>query len=554
MWPALAIFSVFWIISSRRLNRNTWPETIVTLVMQLGALLLVAWLFPGWVWKTVLLLYLTLPWWVVPVQVWRSARYPDSPDIQPYDPEQHPVPPQLRAAVERQARALEAAGLVRVAAFCSRQGEQMTALQVLLESPDGHEGALVSVDETVVCQGTPAEARIVGGDCTVAVRFADGRRLMVTSAPYDPTPRVPGVVREVLPTLRDPVQLLTFARAYRARFRADARTVPLRDGVPPLEYLYAAARRNWQAQVRAGRMRAVPEGGYGLTLWGALFLTLAQAPPFRQIAGARVRLRERRLLRVLGMAPPPASRERWWFRGSDVQGVAALAVALVLLLPVPPLSRFALPMLPATMAPSSLVPPARPYRLPDGFAVPADFPGAVRALEQLAGMASVPLEVEDAYTGELHRGPGVEVRFAADRTDSLIQAAGPLFRARGFLLFRHENTFGIGGEPEFVALYPRDDAAEVMRLVGTNGDNYGIGTDSVVAWFTELRARHPFVVTGISHDALEGRFIPAPDARQAEQLAREFHAFCPDVVTQGAGTVRKLADEIRRGTLYCWWD
>jgi hypothetical protein len=38
-------------------------------------------------------------------------------------------------------------------------------------------------------------------------------------------------------------------------------------------------------------------------------------------------------------------------------------------------------------------------------------------------------------------------------------------------------------------------------------------------------------------------------------FARDVYAFCPDVVTQGAKTVEKLAAEMdRENVLYLWWD
>jgi hypothetical protein len=60
------------------------------------------------------------------------------------------------------------------------------------------------------------------------------------------------------------------------------------------------------------------------------------------------------------------------------------------------------------------------------------------------------------------------------------------------------------------------------------------------------------VVVVIGHKLITSRpgGLADPDG-----LARRFNAFCPDIVTQGTGTVEALARELRRSSqLYCWWD
>ena len=52
---------------------------------------------------------------------------------------------------------------------------------------------------------------------------------------------------------------------------------------------------------------------------------------------------------------------------------------------------------------------------------------------------------------------------------------------------------------------------------------------------------------------VEAVFVKQPADMDA--FAREVYEFCPDVVEQGVGTVKALADEMRRsGILYLWWD
>lgn len=553
MWLAILIFSVHWIYVSRREQGHSWPETIVTLLLQVGVLLVLGWVLPGWLWTAVLLAYLMLPWWMAPYLAWRDLRFPAEFDLRPAG--EVAVPEHLRVAVQSRLRSLAAAGLEPRGMFASPEPGSPGEVLTVAESRDGKEGVSVTLAELVAGAGTDAEVRQLVTTIVCVMKFADGVRLMVNNIAEGSAAMLPGTRMEQLPDVDDPVRVLAFTRAYRDHFLPRARAVLVSEGLSLLDSLRLGHQSHRQAQVNAGYMRVLPDGRYAYTVRGAVLMSLAFAPPFRQLRGLRLRLRARRLMRKVGMPAPPAPAGKWWLGRNDLQGAAAMAILLLALLPIAALP---LPSLRAIARPESaadsLAASARPYRLPDGFSVPADFPGAVRALERLAGENSVPLRVEDAESGELRTIEGVEVPFAAGQTDSLLARAAPLFRARGFLLFRHGHTFGIGGVPESVALYPRDEPFEVMALVGTNGTNYGIYSDSIVAWLRDLHGRQPYVVVGISHDAVEGRFLRAPDPRQARALAQRFYEFCPDVVTQGTRTTRKLAAELQTGALYCWWD
>jgi len=183
---------------------------------------------------------------------------------------------------------------------------------------------------------------------------------------------------------------------------------------------------------------------------------------------------------------------------------------------------------------------------------PAAFADAVHALERLAGAKATPLVGTDSVDDSLVT-EGFAVSAPSARAERLVAAAQPRFLERGFYLFRSEQHFGIAGHADRVALFPRRDPYEILRLMGTNGWNYAIGPDSIVAWLRSLERDHAFVLTGMGFDWVEGRFrtpIRDPDA-----LARRFYAFCPDIVDQGTETVEALAQEfVESQRLYCWWD
>ena len=167
------------------------------------------------------------------------------------------------------------------------------------------------------------------------------------------------------------------------------------------------------------------------------------------------------------------------------------------------------------------------WTLPSDFVAPAAFPDAVRALERLAGGKATPLVGIDSV-GDSVVTEGFAVNVPAARAEQLVAAAQPRFLEKEFYLFRSEQHFGIAGRSDRVALFPRSDRYEILRLMGTNGWNYDIGPDRIVAWLRALERDHPFVLTGMGFDWVEGRFRSA--IGDAGALARRVYVFC------------------------CWWD
>jgi len=160
------------------------------------------------------------------------------------------------------------------------------------------------------------------------------------------------------------------------------------------------------------------------------------------------------------------------------------------------------------------------WTLPSDFVAPAAFADAVHALERLAGAQATPLVGTDSV-GDSLVTEGFAVSVPAAWAERLVAMAQPRFLEQGFYLFRAEQHFGIGRRSDRVALFPRSDRYEILRLVGTNGWNYDIGPDSIVAWLRVLERDHPFVLTGMGFD----------------------------------WTVDALAQELGESQrLYCWWD
>jgi len=338
-----------------------------------------------------------------------------------------------------------------------------------------------------------------------------------------------------LPIVRDPARLCRITRAYLDRHYRGVERVPFEHQDEPARFLGEAMARELTEQVEAGRWRRDDRTGvFRPTFPSAWVMTWQALPPFSLLRRRRVRRRATAILEELNMAGPdprPIAQPR-----TRVSLRCLVAVAIIVYL----LTQFGSRVLRTS------------WTLPADFVVPAAFPDAVRALERLAGGKATPLVGTDSV-GDSLRTEGFAVSVPSARAERLVSAAQPRFLEKGYYLFRSEQHFGIGGHADRVALFPRSDPYEILRLMGTNGWNYDIGPDSIVAWLKVLERDHPFVLTGMGFDWVEGQFRSA--IRDANALARRFYAFCPDVVSQGTETVEALAQElVASQRLYCWWD
>ncbi len=538
---ALLVFSIAWPIGARRVTRDV-AELVVATGLQVAVLVLLAVFLPGWVWKTVLVLYLVFPRVVAPLIAWRVSREPSELRLVPFTGEAEGVSGETAASFAERVDEVRRGGFEFLGSWVER-GPPVSIIRAMLEHPATHELASVIL---LVSEHTGPGGLLITRFMRAA---ADGRRLVVTDHPL---PSVPGTRAVYLPTVNEPARQLAVLRALWARDHPGLPTTPVRrDGESAEAFLAREGRAALERGVTAGTHRRVDDASYGYTLRQALATSWVSMFPVAQIAELRARARERRLLRGLGLPDTPhGNAPPIQLDASAAMDTAALAIIAILLLPIPDRMPFTAAVRPARAADAELA-----VRPPAGFAVPADYPGAVRALEQLAGAPAKPMVLEDDEMGTSDTTQAFAVPVHTRHARPLLVAAAPLFRARGFMLFRHDQTFGIGNEPEELVLYPRYDPWAAMRAVGTNGANYGIETDSVVNWLAALHRDHPFTVVGIGYDEVEGVFDHELTPRQATEIARRLYDFCPDVVTQGTETVKALEREIRSDRiLYCWWD
>lgn len=190
-----------------------------------------------------------------------------------------------------------------------------------------------------------------------------------------------------------------------------------------------------------------------------------------------------------------------------------------------------------------------PVPSPD-FREAAKAPAFQQAIKDAAALLGAQPQSLDTPAEDRDLSGGVSFDVPQEKIQGILRKAHADFLAKGFYLFRYAQ--GFGREPDQVGLLPTTDKYAVIAAMGTNGDNYNIGTSGVIAWLKDLEAEQPFVLTGIGFDYLEGHFTSK--VKDPKALARRMYQFCPDIVDQGVDTLGNLAKELRNGTLYFWWD
>jgi Domain of unknown function (DUF4253) len=193
----------------------------------------------------------------------------------------------------------------------------------------------------------------------------------------------------------------------------------------------------------------------------------------------------------------------------------------------------------------------QPVPKPD-FTVPAQSPEFQQAIKDAAALlGSQPQPLRSEAENEEVKG-GVSFDVPQDKLEAVLRTAHTDFLAKGFYLFRYSQNFKINGQHDKAGLLPTADMYSVIATMDTNGNNYNIGTDGVIAWLRELQQEQPFILTGIGFDYMEGHFTSP--LKDPEAIAKRMYEFCPDIVDQGTGSVSDLARELRNGNIYFWWD
>ncbi|MEK6699891.1 MAG: DUF4253 domain-containing protein [Nitrospirota bacterium] len=137
------------------------------------------------------------------------------------------------------------------------------------------------------------------------------------------------------------------------------------------------------------------------------------------------------------------------------------------------------------------------------------------------------------------------------KAEKLFASLADTLRPQGYLIFRSEQNYG--SVPDLVTVIRGASEYDILTMQKTEARNYKLTTTAIIRWLKAQRKRASFVITGAGQDWVEARFTKPP--KDMYDFALRVYSFAPDVVHQGAGTVGKLAAQMKKANgFYLWWD
>lgn len=104
-----------------------------------------------------------------------------------------------------------------------------------------------------------------------------------------------------------------------------------------------------------------------------------------------------------------------------------------------------------------------------------------------------------------------------------------------------------------LAVGPGESQLDILRLAHTDGINQGLDTAAIVAKLREYDESVGITIFATESDKVEFALSRHPGDLAA--FADDLHAFCPDIVDQGVGSVEAVAEMVAfMGHITLWWD
>lgn len=147
--------------------------------------------------------------------------------------------------------------------------------------------------------------------------------------------------------------------------------------------------------------------------------------------------------------------------------------------------------------------------------------------------------------------PGIVVSVLEEKTDRILASLRQRLRPFQYQPFVVEMNEGL--KVDRIGILKTTDQYEILRVMHTDGDDYGISNQDVIERLKEWEKSAHFDIVGADNDWVEIEFKSLP--RDLKAFGEEVYDFCPDAVNQGPGSVEDLVLDIKRTKrLFLWWD
>jgi ankyrin repeat protein len=211
------------------------------------------------------------------------------------------------------------------------------------------------------------------------------------------------------------------------------------------------------------------------------------------------------------------------------------------------------------------------YQAVEGFAAAARQPRFQAMLEVLAGVCDKPpapskkcpgayvcarpnaARLTQRYEGEAALEEALAATESANgRAQLLLDRLRAEVRTADFHLIEPEANQS--ARTAKLLLFPTADKYAVVAARETDGANYGLATQDIIAWLQEMEKENPFVLTGCGHDFLAGEFVRP--VVNAGPLAARMCAFCPDLLDgEVVESPEQVAEQLQEYQgFFFWWD
>lgn len=104
-----------------------------------------------------------------------------------------------------------------------------------------------------------------------------------------------------------------------------------------------------------------------------------------------------------------------------------------------------------------------------------------------------------------------------------------------------------------IVVAPGKDQFDILRLSATDGINYDLSTDKIVARLRAWDSQFGIDIWQAETDTVQMKLKSLPT--NIESFSKELYEFCPDIVDQGVGDLDSLERGIvKERAIYLWWD
>jgi hypothetical protein len=167
------------------------------------------------------------------------------------------------------------------------------------------------------------------------------------------------------------------------------------------------------------------------------------------------------------------------------------------------------------------------------------------------------VQVRDFWTndfGRERRGGGYSAVVSEADAERIVFA----LRARlppGYIAFAGttrnlEDPKATGAE---IVVAPGKDQFDILRLAATDGVNYDLDTEQIIARLRQWDAAFGIDIWYAETDTVRMKLRALPP--DPKGFAKALYGFCPDIVDQGVGDMDALERQIAEDrAIYLWWD